>query len=107
MAVHLDAVGGQEAGSRNWNGGQGKKVIEIVQTYFSQRRAITFRPALLAIGLQACPSDADKYEPNCFKIAPKTETNYDGVSNCKDKWFLQHSKSPLCCPSPDSERAWT
>ena len=44
--MHLDAVGGQEAGSRNWNGGQGKKVIEIVQTYFSQRRAITFRPAL-------------------------------------------------------------
>ena len=55
-----------------------------------------------AIGLQACPSDADKYEPNCFKIAPKTKTNYDCVSNCEDKWFLQHSKSPLYCPSPDT-----
>ena len=55
-----------------------------------------------AIGLQACPSDADKYQPNCFKIATKTKTNYDCVSNCEDKWFLQHSKSPLYCPSPDS-----
>ena len=45
-AVHLDAVGG--SAGRNWNGGrQGKKVIRIVQTYFSQLHAITFRPALL------------------------------------------------------------
>ena len=48
-SVHLDAVGGMGgSASRNWNGRQGKKVIAIVQTYFSLH-ALAFRPGRLVV----------------------------------------------------------
>ena len=50
--MHLVAVegmgGGGGSASRNWNGRQGKKVIAIVQTYFSLH-ALAFRPGRLVV----------------------------------------------------------